>query len=91
MFPAYRIPIIIPKTFKYVKVASSGSRPAADASYKNLFWENLPVPDILFNLYTPPFVSKILCGSLRELYKSKKYKKKWKFPKSFWEPRRVRN
>ena len=48
MFPAYRIPIIIPNTFKYVKVASSASRPAADASYKNLFWENLPV---LYNMY----------------------------------------
>ena len=33
--------------------------PAADASYKNLVWENLPAPDILFHMsmYTPAIVS----------------------------------
>ena len=33
--------------------------PAADASYKNLIWENLPAPDILFHMsmYTPAIVS----------------------------------
>ena len=30
---------------------------AADASYKNLVWENLPVPDILFHQDTPAIVS----------------------------------
>ena len=29
----------------------------ADASYKNLVWENLPVPDILFHQDTPAVVS----------------------------------
>ena len=31
--------------------------PAADASYKNLVWENLPVPDILLHIDTPNIVS----------------------------------
>ena len=31
--------------------------PASDASYKNLVWENLPDPDILFHLDTPSIVS----------------------------------
>ena len=29
----------------------------SDASYKNLVWENLPVPDILFHVDTPAMVS----------------------------------
>ena len=31
--------------------------PAADASYKNLVWENLPLPDIMFNVDAPSIVS----------------------------------
>ena len=31
--------------------------PIADASYKNLVWENLPLPDILLSMYTPAIVS----------------------------------
>ena len=37
--------------------AGDNFNPAADASYKNLVWENLPVPDILFHVYTPAIVS----------------------------------
>ena len=44
------------KTFNDVKVFA-GVAPASDASYKNLVWENLPVPDILFNVDTPTIVS----------------------------------
>ena len=45
-----------PKTFNDVKVFA-GVSPASDASYKNLVWENLPVPDILFHADTPTIVS----------------------------------
>ena len=45
-------------TFNDVKVfAGDNFAPASDASYKNLVWENLPDPDILFNVYTPTIVS----------------------------------
>ena len=45
-------------TFDDVKVfAGDGYYVPSDASYKNLVWENLPVPDILFNMYTPALVS----------------------------------
>ena len=45
-------------TFNDVKVlAGDNFYPASDASYKNMFWENLPVPDILYDEYTPSFVS----------------------------------
>ena len=45
-------------TFNDVKVfAGDKFYPASDASYKNLVWENLPVPDILFNVDTPTIVS----------------------------------
>ena len=45
-------------TFNDVRVfAGDRKNPPADASYRNLFWENLPVPDILFNVYTPTLVS----------------------------------
>ena len=37
--------------------AGSYYRPAANASYRNLFWENLPTPDFLFHVYTPNMVS----------------------------------
>ena len=37
-----------------VKVLA-GDNTAADASYRNLVWENLP--DIVFHAYTPPIVS----------------------------------
>ena len=44
--------------FQDVKVfAGDSSHPAADASYKNLVWENIPVPDILFHVFTPAIVS----------------------------------
>ena len=45
-------------SFQDVKVFAGGKKnPPADASYKNLLWENVPVPDILFNVYTPTIVS----------------------------------
>ena len=45
-------------TFNNVKVfAGDHYNPPADASYKNLLWETSLVPDILFNVYTPPIVS----------------------------------
>ena len=45
-------------TFDDVKVfAGDNFYPAADASYKNLIWENLPVPDVMFHIFTPPLVS----------------------------------
>ena len=45
-------------TFDDVKVfAGDDFHPAADASYKNLKWENLPVPDVMFHIFTPPLVS----------------------------------
>ena len=45
-------------TFQDVKVfAGDKKNPPADASYKNLLWENVPIPDILFNVYTPTIVS----------------------------------
>ena len=45
------------KTFNDVKVFA-GVAPASDASYKNLVWKNLPVPDILFHVDTPSIVSR---------------------------------
>ena len=48
--------LLNPKPFNDVKVfAGDKYYPAADASYKNLVWENLP--DILFNVDTPAIVS----------------------------------
>ena len=44
-------------TFNDVKVlAGDDSNPAAYSSLKNLVWENLPVPDIFFQIDTPPMV-----------------------------------
>ena len=44
--------------FSDVKVfAGNDFTPSSYASYKNLVWENLPVPDILFDVYTPAIVS----------------------------------
>ena len=52
-FPLHNI-----MTFNDVKVfAGDNIDPPSDASYKNLVWENLPVPDILLNLYAPAIVS----------------------------------
>ena len=46
------------QTFDEVKVfAGDNFYPASDASYRNLFWENLPVPNIMFHQYTPTIVS----------------------------------
>ena len=51
-------PITKPRTFNDMKVfAGDNFDPAADASYKNLVWENLPLPDIMFNVDTPSIVS----------------------------------
>ena len=51
-----RISIAKPMTFNEVVVfAGIETLPAADASYRNLVWENLP--DIVFHAYTPPIVS----------------------------------
>ena len=48
--------LLNPKTFNDVKVfAGDKFAPASDASYKNLVWENLPVPDI--HVDTPTIVS----------------------------------
>ena len=52
------IPLLNPVTFHDVKVfAGDKKNPPADASYKNLLCENLSVPDIMFNIYTPTIVS----------------------------------
>ena len=52
------VAILNPRTFNDVKVlAGDNSAPASDASYKNLVWENLPIPDILFHVDTPAIVS----------------------------------
>ena len=54
----HNIPVLNPMTFNDVKVfAGDKKNPPADASIKNLLWEHLPVPDILFNFYTPTMVS----------------------------------
>ena len=37
--------------------AGDNFHPPADATYKNLVWEILPVPDILFHMHTPAIVS----------------------------------
>ena len=44
------------KTHNDVKVFG-GFRSPADASYKNLVWENLPAQEIFFNVHTPAIVS----------------------------------
>ena len=47
-----------PKTFNDVKVfAGVNTHSPAIANYKNLVWEKLPAPDILFNEETPAIVS----------------------------------
>ena len=44
-------------TFNEMNVYAGGPNyPLSNASYKNLVWENLPVPDILHNVYTPATV-----------------------------------
>ena len=56
----YSIPTNSEWNFKDVKVfAADNFYPAADASYKDLQWENLPAPDILFymSMDTPAIVS----------------------------------
>ena len=43
-----------------MKVYAGGPTfPSSNASYKNLVWENRPVPDILLNINTPAIVRKI--------------------------------
>ena len=50
------------RTFNGVKVfAGDNLWPAADASYRNLLWENLPTPDFMPHLYTPTIVSLRSC------------------------------
>ena len=44
---------LAPVTYYDVTVFSGD----ADASYKNLIWENLPAPEILFHVGTPAIVS----------------------------------
>lgn len=45
-------------TYNDVKVfAGDNNYPPADAIYKNLLWENHPVPDFLFHVNTPAIVS----------------------------------
>ena len=51
-------PLLNLTTFNDVKVfAGDNIDPPSDASYKNLVWENLPVPDIVFHEDTPAIVS----------------------------------
>ena len=51
-------PLLNSTTFHDVRVfAGDDFYPPAHASYKNLVWENLPLPDILFNVDTPAIVS----------------------------------
>ena len=46
------------QTFDEVRVfAGDNFHPSSDASYRNLFWENLPVPQVMFHQYTPTIVS----------------------------------
>ena len=46
------------QTFDEVKVfAGENDQTSSDASYRNLFWENLPVPQVMFHQYTPTIVS----------------------------------
>ena len=52
----YRISIDKPMTIDGVHVIAAYQNPA-DASYRNLFWENLPTSDFLYHVYTPPIVS----------------------------------
>ena len=40
-----------------MKVCASDYHEAADASYKNLVWKNLPAPDIFLTSDTPAVVS----------------------------------
>ena len=37
--------------------AGVDTHPPSIANYKNMVWENLPAPDIFFNVYTPAIVS----------------------------------
>ena len=54
----HRIPVDNPGTFNNVKVfAGDNFYAAADASFKNLVWENLLVPEYLFHPNTPTIVS----------------------------------
>ena len=53
--------LLTPVTYYDVTVFS-GDANAADASYKNLIWENLPAPEILFHVGTPAIVSLGLHG-----------------------------
>ena len=57
----HSVAFLHPKTFNDAKVFAGVSHAldsrASDASYKNLVWENLPVPDILFHVDTPTIVS----------------------------------
>ena len=44
-------------TFNNVRVfAGDNFSPAADASYRNLVWENIPIPDFMFRLNFPVHV-----------------------------------
>ena len=54
----HSFPLRNPQTLNDVKVfAGDNDDPPSDASYKNLVWENFPVPYFLFNKYTPAIVS----------------------------------
>ena len=55
----FSIPNAQPRTINDVKVFA-GEESSADASYRNLFWENLPTPDELFHVYTPAIVSVLI-------------------------------
>ena len=56
------------KTFNDVKVfAGDNFDPPSDASYKNLVWENLPVPDTFLSLDTPNLVSQQNKNSCKKL------------------------
>ena len=55
----YSFPLFNPMIFNDVKVfAGDDYYEPSDASYKNLVWKNLPVPDISFHVDTPSIVSR---------------------------------
>ena len=54
----HNFPYFNPKSYNDATFSTGDDvDPPSDASYKNLVWENLPVPDFFFNFYTPAIVS----------------------------------
>ena len=54
----HNFPYFNPKSYNDATFSTGDDvDPPSDASYKNLVWENLPVPDILFQREIPTIVS----------------------------------